>query len=684
MPTIAQRPVEADQTIFEPRKRPKLKNEPTKSPTKPPTLEDAHATMIAPMPEMVRKLLESKFGGATVPPVEPEEPEVSFEDDPFASKTILQLEPVPRDPVGASESSTPAHATELELNIKMRKARSEPIVPREFDAPQDPPRAPSTLLGGRPVAQAPEPARLFEEISIAPPTSPETGGAVPLQPEEFLSGPQVQGLIESAPPAQASLQFEISEEVDPDVPLEGEFGQYNIVRLIARGAESTVYLAEHQSSGKEVALKVLDRTGQEAQNFISSRGDALVAAARLESKNVVRVLDVGRVAQRHYVALEYVSGWTLAERLDADDRPDLKSAIKIARDVARALLQLERREVVHGDLRADNIIISQHGVARLTGFGFAGDQRIELNGKTLEFRGALSSVAPEVLLGHQPDHRADLYAFGGTLYALFTGRTPFEPGEQLQLSEAPEPQLVEPQLPEPIAALVRQLLQPAPDLRTITVESVLETLSNLLVEMEAQPAPIEAPSPGRTALSPHLLKISARAVLALALLFGAAMATPPFLSVFGGRLLRAMSSVQGAMISAVAHTFAALLLMTIALIRKGQIPVPMSSTWLVRAQEGAGVLGATCMVVHLAAGPWASLSILGVVLAGVVLGSWLFGLFLRRGVALLRADGGIGRMLAVLSDPALVRWRTIHVPMVSMITALALARFALVAYFAST
>src|SRR5262249_24087573 len=141
-------------------------------------------------------------------------------------------------------------------------------------------------------------------------------------------------------------------------------------------------------------------------------------------------------------------------------------------------------------------------------------------------------------------------------------------------------------------------------------------------------------------------------------------------------------ALRGALGGALALIVALWLLMGLALVRRGELPLPASSAWLVRVQDGSGVFGAMLLVAGVALAPMSILNLV-VAAAGVAqLGSWIYGYLLRRSIALRRPDRGVGRMLAVLGDPSLARWRMVHVPMLATLALLATARFAFLAYFA--
>ena len=143
-------------------------------------------------------------------------------------------------------------------------------------------------------------------------------------------------------------------------------------------------------------------------------------------------------------------------------------------------------------------------------------------------------------------------------------------------------------------------------------------------------------------------------------------------------------ALDAALFGALFSIGATTLLTTIALIRRGQIPLTVSSTWLVRVQEALGALGTALLVAGFVVSSPAFLNVFVSFLAVIVLVSWVFGFVLRRAVASAREDGGVGRMLAVLGDPTMTRWRVVHAPLLAALTCLATTRYLLIAYFAAS
>lgn len=432
----------------------------------------------------------------------------------------------------------------------------------------------------------------------------------------------------------------------------GPFGPYQLERIVARGQASVIYAGRDLESAGRVAVKVLAKSPSENQAFISARGGALIAAAGISSPYVVRILDVGRVDARHYVAMEFVEGWSLADKLTFEDPPSASRAFAWASQIAIALRAARRAGVSHGDLRPDRVLIDAADRARLTGFGFA----------PLVSSGEDRTAPPE---GRAETPAADAYGLGLILKAALT--------EGLPEAELPA------SLPGAARLLVQALLDPDPAVRPQDFGALSETLSEYAAGLERAPAPMEAAArPGLKAVG---LRAGGLAVGLLVLTVGLFVAV-------GTLGLESSHVAQVVLHSALAGMLglgvATVLVATLDLIRRGELPLPQSTQWLVQVAEGAAAFGALAGVVAPIIGPPARMNLLLAVLGVGVLFSALFGVMLRRAVAKARPDRGVGRILAVLSDPWLLKWQALHGPALTTVTFLATARFALLAYFAAS
>ncbi len=189
-----------------------------------------------------------------------------------------------------------------------------------------------------------------------------------------------------------------------------------------------VWLAEDQRLGRWVAVKFL------RESFSAESDAGAVAAfdrearviARLQHPNIVAVFDAGIHEGRRFIVMEYVHGYTLRELLETQGRMTEAEAIRYGVQVAAALQYAHEQGVVHCDIKPENIIINETGVAKVTDFGVAETiNRTLAPGQAQDLLGTIAYLAPEVIQGAPPGPSADVYALGLTIYEMVAGRLPF-------------------------------------------------------------------------------------------------------------------------------------------------------------------------------------------------------------------------------------------------------------------
>lgn len=215
---------------------------------------------------------------------------------------------------------------------------------------------------------------------------------------------------------------------DPGPSLPFELGDYQLQKMIGRGGMGVVYLATQKGLDRQVAVKMI-RSGvfagdDEVRRFrVEAR-----AAARLKHPNIVTVHHFGFLEGHHYFSMDYVPGTDLARKID-DGPLSPQLAARYVRDCARAIHYAHQNGILHRDLKPANVLIDEQDHVRLTDFGLAkhtdADSSLTGSGAAV---GTPNYMAPEQVSGHgdRVDARADIYALGAVLFALLTGRPPFQ------------------------------------------------------------------------------------------------------------------------------------------------------------------------------------------------------------------------------------------------------------------
>lgn len=247
---------------------------------------------------------------------------------------------------------------------------------------------------------------------------------------------------------------------------------FSIERQIAKGGTATVYLATQQNLGRTVALKVLDALDDAEQSARFLAEGRIIAG--LNHRHINTIHDVGRSGDHHYLAMEYLAGGSLAERIARGMTPG--QALDVLESMASCLAYLHQRGVVHRDVKPGNILFHADGTPKLTDFGIAkqleADQQHTLQGTAL---GSPYYLSPEQATGQAVDGRADIYSLGIVLYEMLTGRKPYSEDSHVQTMVAHLNEPI-PRLPEHLAAyqpLLEQMIAKAPDERFASAAELL-------------------------------------------------------------------------------------------------------------------------------------------------------------------------------------------------------------------
>ena len=209
-----------------------------------------------------------------------------------------------------------------------------------------------------------------------------------------------------------------------------QFGRYEILSELGRGAMGVVYKARDPQIDRLVAVKTVSLWGQEPEEEKEFRLRFLneaQAAGRLHHSGIVSVFDVGENPENHdpYIVLEYVQGESLNRILSREKKLTLERALKLAEEIGDALDYAHAQGVIHRDIKPANILITQDGHAKIADFGIA---KLNLAHFTVPGRvlGTPAYMAPEQLSGEAVDGRSDLFSLGVILYAMVTGHSPFQ------------------------------------------------------------------------------------------------------------------------------------------------------------------------------------------------------------------------------------------------------------------
>jgi eukaryotic-like serine/threonine-protein kinase len=325
--------------------------------------------------------------------------------------------------------------------------------------------------------------------------------------------------------------------------------RYRLEAKLGSGGMSTVYLARDETLDRPVAVKVMHREMSEQEDQLQRFRQEARAVAKLSHPNVVSVIDAGEDGGYPYIVFEYVKGETLKQRIGRIGALDTQDAIAYAIEVARGLSVAHSRNMVHRDIKPQNVLIDEEGRAKLTDFGIS--RQLEQDGVTATGRvlGTTDYVAPEQAMGHGVDPRSDIYSLGVVLYEMLVGQVPFHADSQVGVAmkhvneELPDVQRRRPEVSAAVALVVERATAKSPAERYQSIGEMIDDLETAL-EVEAARAGsttgeatsvLDAVPPPRRKLSGRA-RWSWAAVVLLLLLGGGALVAVQLISSgnFGG------------------------------------------------------------------------------------------------------------------------------------------------------
>jgi eukaryotic-like serine/threonine-protein kinase len=224
-------------------------------------------------------------------------------------------------------------------------------------------------------------------------------------------------------------------------------GRYRIIRKLGSGGMANVYLAEDEELGRRVAIKILNDRHASDDQFVERFRREAKNAAGLSHPNIVSIYDRGEAEGTYYIAMEYLEGRSLKERIVADGPLPISDAIEVTRQILRAIGFAHRRGIVHRDIKPHNVLLVQDGPGderfKVTDFGISRTTASQMT-EAGSIVGTAQYLSPEQARGAPVDQRSDVYSVGIVLYELLTGKLPFTGETPLEiamkhLSEVPKP-----------------------------------------------------------------------------------------------------------------------------------------------------------------------------------------------------------------------------------------------------
>ena len=262
--------------------------------------------------------------------------------------------------------------------------------------------------------------------------------------------------------------------------------RYDIKMLIGDGGMANVYLAYDRTLKRHVAIKMLRYELSKDERFIKRFKRESAQVINLDHPNIVHVYTVGDYKQQPFIVMEYVKGKTLKDYLREHGALEPQTVIHIMTQLAEGVLYAHQNNIIHRDLKSQNIMITDDQVVKITDFGIALSSNEADMTQTNTIMGSVHYLAPELARGNLATERSDIYALGIILYELLTGDVPFKGEGAVNIAlqhleaEMPSIKLVKEELPNSLDNIISRCTCKLPSDRYHSVDELLIDLNSAL------------------------------------------------------------------------------------------------------------------------------------------------------------------------------------------------------------
>ena len=261
-------------------------------------------------------------------------------------------------------------------------------------------------------------------------------------------------------------------------------GRYEVLNKAGSGGMSVVYKGRDQKLNRFVAIKVLKSEYREDKNFVRKFKEEAQAAACLAHPNIVNVYDVGEEAGDHYIVMELVEGITLKNYIERKGKLTIKEATSIGIQVSMGLEVAHNNEIVHRDIKPQNIMISKDGKVKVMDFGIAKAATSETIASNA--MGSVHYTSPEQARGGYSDAKSDIYSLGIVMFEMVTGRVPFDGETTVAVAvkhlqeEMPSPRTFCPELPVSLEKIIYKCTEKIANRRYANMAELIADLKQSL------------------------------------------------------------------------------------------------------------------------------------------------------------------------------------------------------------
>lgn len=273
-----------------------------------------------------------------------------------------------------------------------------------------------------------------------------------------------------------------------ELTVPGQLANFKLLTCLGAGGMGSVYKAHDETLDRIVAIKVMLKTLGADPKFLESFRREAQAAAKLNHPNICQIYSFGEANGQPYIVMELVPGKHFDEMIAQPDFLDQAMVMKIGMDIADGLQLAAASNLIHGDIKPENILLDNRDVAKLVDFGIASTPS---HGEG-EIWGTPYYIAPEKLRRQRVDFRSDIYCLGGTLYHALTKQPPFDGEDALAVVKArllgpPRPMKeIRPDIDPEVSDIIDRMLQLEPAMRYPTYGSLLSDMRRYLSRVQPQ------------------------------------------------------------------------------------------------------------------------------------------------------------------------------------------------------
>ena len=265
--------------------------------------------------------------------------------------------------------------------------------------------------------------------------------------------------------------------------------RYKIIQVLGKGGMAIAYKARDTKLDRDVTVKVLRDDFIDDEDFIEKFRTEARSAASLSHPNIVSVYDVGNDGKIYYIVMEYVHGDDLKRTIEASAPFDSITVISIAIQIASALSNAHKHNIVHRDIKPQNILISLDGTTKVTDFGVAR----AISGATMATAanavGSVHYFSPEQARGGYVDEKSDIYSLGITMFEMVTGTLPYDGDSSVAVAlkhlkeQLPDMREFNPDISPLVEGIIKKATKKNPDERYENVDLLLADLRKALKEI---------------------------------------------------------------------------------------------------------------------------------------------------------------------------------------------------------